>query len=103
MANQGEQMGLTFSKNTIKNIHIFREAPESESKNINSGCKLTASQQIAIKAICNEHNMPVSGFIYDAVENWIDFFPYRKILKHHKFRRWLREAFTLFSTKFDHE
>jgi hypothetical protein len=79
-----DQLKLNFSKNTIRQINIFRTAPSNESKTDGSQVKLCPSQKEAIRSLCKEHNMAASTFIYDAIENYIDLFPYREKLKRHR-------------------
>ena len=89
MADQGEQMSLTFSKNTIENIIIYRESAEKESIGDDGfNVKFTPTQKQAIKGIIKEHNMSASTFLREAMDFYIDMFPYRKkIKKHHRFLR----------------
>jgi len=84
-----QQLDLKFSDCTIKNINLYREAPKTESTTDGAQVKLTPSQQVAIKAICKEHNLKVSTLIREALDNYIDLFPYREKLSRH--RRLLRD------------
>ena len=83
-----EQRSLKFTQNTIQNINIYREAPLSESKTSGTQVKLTPSQLEAVKSICREHGMDASTFLRDALDFWVDLFPYRaKLENHHRFIR----------------
>ena len=77
-----------FTSQTIEQINIYRNC-DNESRTDNLNFKLTASQKIAIKKICNEHNISVSTFIYDAVESYVELFPFKDKLGRH--RRLLRD------------
>ena len=78
------QLKLEFSKNTIKNINFYNEAAKSESRTEGSQVKLTATQKEALKSICKEQNMSISSFIADALETYIQIFPYKEKIKRHK-------------------
>ena len=80
---------LCFSKNTIHNINIYRQSPKTESCTSGHHVKLTPTQKQAVESICKEYGMPVSAFLREALDAYIDLFPYReKLIKH---RRMLRE------------
>ena len=84
-----KQMGLTFSKSTIQNINIYRESPKNESCTSGHHVKLTPTQKQAIESICREHGISVSAFLREALDAYIDLFPYRdKLIRH---RRMIRE------------
>ena len=89
------QRELIFTKNTIENINIYREASISESKTAGTQVKLTPSQLEAIKSICREHGMDASTFLREALDFWLDLFPYQqKLKKHHRFIRSVLERLT---------
>jgi hypothetical protein len=50
--------------------------------------KLSPTQLEALKSICKEHNFNASTFLREAIDTYIDIFPYRSKLKRH--RRLLR-------------
>ena len=85
----GKQMDLHFSNNTIQNINIYRKAAETESIGGDGfNVKFSPTQKKAIQAIIREHNMSASTFLREALDVYIDIFPYRKkIMKHHRFLR----------------
>jgi len=78
------QLKLEFSKNTIENIHIYRKASKTESKTDGSFVKLTATQKEALKSICKEQNIGVSTFIANALDTYIQIFPYKEKIERHK-------------------
>jgi GH24 family phage-related lysozyme (muramidase) len=78
-----------FSQNTIHNINIFHEAPKTESRTDGSQVKLTPTQKQALQSICREHNIGVSTFISDALDHFIEIFPYREKIKRHK--SWIKD------------
>lgn len=78
------QMELKFSKSTIHNINIYREAADSESKTEGCQVKLSPTQKEAIKNICKEHNLNASTFLRDALDSYIGLFPYRSKLKKYR-------------------
>ena len=86
-----EQTKLNFSRNTIQNINIYREAADSESKTEGCQVKLSPTQKEALKNICKEHNLNASTILRDALDSYIDLFPYRSKLKkyHRDIRRFL--------------
>jgi hypothetical protein len=69
---------------TIKNIKDYREADLSESKTDGAQCKLSKTQKIAVQSICREHGYDVSEFIREALDHWIDIFPYKEKFKRHR-------------------
>ena len=74
-----QQRELIFSKNTIQNINIYREASEKESIGGDGfNVKFTPTQKQAIKSIIKEHNMNASSFIREAMDFYIGLFPYRE-------------------------
>jgi len=84
-----EQRRLIFSQNTIHNINLYREAPQKESIGEDGfNVKFTPTQKEALKNIIKEHNMSASTFLREAMDFYIDLFPYReKILAHRRFLR----------------
>lgn len=79
------QLPLVFTKNTIKQINIYREAGHSESiGEAGFNVKFTATQKEALKNILREHNMNASTFIREAMDFYIDLFPYRQKLAAHR-------------------
>ena len=84
-----DQLKLNFSKSTIQNINIYREAAESESKTEGCQVKLSPTQKEALKNICKEHNLNASTILREALDFYIELFPYRsKLEKHRKNIRW---------------
>ena len=82
-----EQLTIKFSDNLIEQVNIFRNA-KGESKTASITHKLKPSQKLAIKTICTELEIDVSGFVNEAVEQYIDLFPYRKkMIRHHRLLR----------------
>jgi hypothetical protein len=83
-----EQLKLKFSKNTIEQINIYREAAECESKTDGVQVKFSPTQKEAIYSICKEHNLKASMFLREALDFYIDLFPFRnKIKRHNDFLR----------------
>ena len=78
-----EQLTFKFSKSTIENIHIYREADKTESKTDGVLAKFSPTQKEAIKAICREHNLNASTFLREALDFYIDLFPFRNKIKRH--------------------
>ncbi len=80
-----EQLKLIFSKNTIRNINIYRSAAENESIGDDGyNVKFTPTQKEALKNIFREHNVKASSFIRDAMDFYIGIFPYREKLSRHR-------------------
>lgn len=81
-----QQLPIKFTKNTIRNIHIYHEAAITES--VGSGGSITAqftpTQKQAVLAILKEHNLKASKFIRDMVDIHIELFPYMDKLIRHK-------------------
>ena len=78
------QQNLDFSAQTIEQINVYHQAELSESKTDGSQVKLTPTQKTAISHICREHNVPVSAFLRDALDLYLELFPYREKIRHHK-------------------
>jgi len=78
------QQPLKFSKNTIHNINQYFSAEKTESKTQGSQVKITPTQKAALKSICKEHGMAESKFIRDAIDVYIERFPYLEKIKRHK-------------------
>lgn len=79
-----EQQSL-FSKNTIHNINIYHEAPRNES--IGSEgilAKFTPTQMEALKNIMREHNIKGSTFLREAMDTYIELFPFKDKIQRHK-------------------
>lgn len=79
-----QQLKIEFSKNTIRNINVYTEAAKTESRTDGSQVKLTATQKEALKSICKEQNISISSFIADALETYIQIFPYKNKIQKHK-------------------
>ena len=87
-----QQQELLFSKNRIETVNIYRESIKSESKTEGAQVKLTATQKMAIKAICQESGIGMSTFIADAIEAYIQFYDLKdKFCKHGDFLRSMLE------------
>ena len=82
--------GLCFSKSTIHNINIYRESSKKESCTSGHHVKLTPTQKQAVESICREYGISVSAFLREALDAYIDLFPYREKLIRH--RRMIREV-----------
>lgn len=81
----GQQIPIEFSKNTIQQINIYHEASEKESIGEDGfNVKFTPTQKQALKNIFKEHNMSASSFIREAMDFWIELFPYRQKFERHK-------------------
>ena len=78
-----EQLKLKFSKNTIHQINIYRDAAKTESKTDGVQAKFSPTQKEAINSICKEHNLKASKFLREALDFYIDLFPYRNKIKRH--------------------
>ena len=84
-----KQLPLVFSKNTIKNINIYRDASKTESvggsgQNSSINVQFTTSQKRALQSILKEHNMKASTFIREMVDTYIELFPYKDKIESHK-------------------
>lgn len=78
-----EQMNLHFSQNTIRNIKIYHASERNESKTEGVLAKFTPTQKEAIRSICKEHNLNASTFLREALDFYIELFPYRDKIKRH--------------------
>lgn len=76
-ASTSGQMPLMFTRNTIQQIRIYNQANHTESRTENGGVKLTPTQKEALQSICREHNISVSRFIADALDAYIEIFPFK--------------------------
>ena len=84
----GKQQQFEFSQNTIDQINFYRQAPGAESYTSGAQVKLTPTQLAAVKHICKEHNLNASTLIREALDFYIDLYPYReKIRRHHRMLR----------------
>lgn len=79
-----EYQRLVFSKNIIHQINVYRESAKVESRTEGSQVKLTPTQKVAIKKICEEFGYDISAFIRDALDSWIDLFPYKRKMERHR-------------------
>lgn len=73
-----------FSKNHIEQVNIYHAAPKTESKTVGSQVKLTATQKEALKSICDEQWVGMSTFIAEALDTYIEIYPFRSKIKKHK-------------------
>jgi hypothetical protein len=79
---------LRFSNNTIQAINIYRQAADEEKFVGGFQVKVTPTQKEAIRKICIENGLDLSTFGREAVDCFIDLFPYKdKIKKHHRLLR----------------
>ena len=80
------QIKLDFTKSTIRNINQYFQASENESLDPNTGftVKFTPTQKQALKNIMREHNIQASTFLREAMDVYIEIFPYRDKIKRHK-------------------
>jgi hypothetical protein len=81
-------MPITVTNSTVENINVYRVAKKDESFTEGSQAKFAPSQKDAIQKICREHGFSVSEFLRDAVDVYIDLFPYKTKIEEH--RRLLR-------------
>ena len=72
-----------FSKNTIQQINVYHQAPQSESKTDSLTMKLTPTQKEALKNIARERNIGASSFIQEAMDIYIHIYPFREKLQRH--------------------
>lgn len=79
-----EELVIRLEGNTIRDIKIYREAPEAGEKFLDGvQAKLTYSQKEALRRICHDNGMEMSTFARDAISAYIDLFPFKaKIEKH---------------------
>lgn len=86
-----EELVIRLEGNTIRDIKIYREAPEAGEKFLDGvQAKLTYSQKEALRRICHDHNIDMSAFARDAISAYIDLFPYKEKIERH--RRVLRSV-----------
>lgn len=79
-----EQRKIVFAENVKKQIVNYHEATKQESRTDGAQVKLTPTQKAALASICREEGIGVSTFIAQALDCYIEIFPYRhKIKKHH--------------------
>jgi len=77
------QQKLDFTSNTIHQINIYHEAERTESKTDGMQLKLSPTQKEAIKNIIREYGIDGSTFLRDALNTYLEIFPYKdKLLKH---------------------
>jgi len=82
------QMALTFSQNTVQQINVYNQSPATESATDGAQVKLTPTQKEALRSICNEHGIGVSTFLREALDAYIELFPFRdKIAKNKQLLR----------------
>ena len=81
-----KQQTFNFNNNTISKINFidgYRSSSKTESRTEGSQVKLTPTQKTALQAICKEQGVGVSTFIADALDTYIELYPYRnKIIRH---------------------
>jgi len=73
-----------FTRNTIRQINIYHEAPKQESKTEGSQVKLTPTQKEALKSICREQGMGISTFISKAMDTYLEIYPVEDKIRRHK-------------------
>jgi hypothetical protein len=79
---------LRISNSTINAINIYRQAADDEKFIDGIQIKVTPTQKEAIRKICAENRLDLSTFGREAVDCFIDLFPYKdKIKKHHRLLR----------------
>jgi len=79
-----EQRRITFSENTRQQIVHYHESARTESRTDGAQVKLTPTQKQALASICRDNNIGVSTFIADALDAYIEMFPYREKIKRHR-------------------
>jgi hypothetical protein len=81
-----QQLKIEFSKNTIQNINQYFQASEEESLGQQTGfnVKFTPTQKQALQNIMREHNIKASTFLREAMDVYIDIFPFRNKIQRHK-------------------
>lgn len=78
------QRALNFSKNTIKQINIYHESAKAESIGEQGfNVKFTPTQKAALQNIMREHNIKASTFLREAMDIYIEIFPFRDKIKRH--------------------
>ncbi|WP_419663205.1 uncharacterized protein Dvar_36180 [Desulfosarcina variabilis str. Montpellier] len=78
-----EQRKLVFAESVQKQIINYQEASKTESRTAGSQVKLTPTQKQALESICRENGVGVSTFIAQALDCYIELFPYKEKLKRH--------------------
>jgi len=79
------QLELNFSQNTIRNINVYHEASKSESiGETGFNVKFTPTQKQALQNILKEHNIKASTFLREAMDVYIEIFPFREKIRRHK-------------------
>lgn len=79
------QMHLNFSHNTIENIKIYHDASRSESLgDAGFNVKFTPTQKQALRNIMKEHDIKASTFLREAMDVYIEIFPFREKIRRHK-------------------
>ena len=80
------QLKLEFSKSTIRNINVYHQASKTESLGQETGfnVKFTPTQKEALKNIMKEHDIKASTFLREAMDIYIEIFPFRDKIKRHK-------------------
>lgn len=79
------QLELKFSQNTIRNINVYHEASKSESiGETGFNVKFTPTQKQALQNILREHNIKASTFLREAMDVYIEIFPFREKIRRHK-------------------
>ena len=74
-----------FSENTIQNINIYHAAPQNESLGSDGIlAKFTPTQMEALKNIMREHNIKGSTFLREAMDFYIELFPFKNKIQKHK-------------------
>jgi hypothetical protein len=74
----------TVNVNITKQVEAFREAPRTESKTDGSQVKLTATQKVALRTICDQIGIGVSTFISRAIDDQLEILPRREKLLRYK-------------------
>jgi len=72
-----------FANHVKQQIVNYHESVKTESRTDMAGVKLTPTQKAALTAICKESGIGVSTFIAQALDAWIELYPYQyKLVKH---------------------
>lgn len=78
-----KQQKIVFAQKVKKQIVHYHESTKTESRTDSASVKLTATQKAALTAICNEAGIGVSTFIAQALDAWIELYPFQyKLVKH---------------------
>ena len=70
-----EQIEVKFSRNIIRHINIYKDAPRTESRTEGAQVKITATQKKALQEISREQRKGVSTLIGEALETYIEILP----------------------------